>query len=85
MGRRITVSALGRMRPNDRRRKVALGLAACKGNVKRAAHFLGIHRSHLYRLINEHGLYPVVLEARRRSAIDADKARRLHRYGVPTE
>lgn len=78
MGRRITVSHLGRLPKKELARKVALSLAACNGNVKRSAHFLGIHRSHLYRLINQHGLYPVVLEARRRRAIDADKARRLH-------
>lgn len=73
---------LQRMPPKDRRRKLALVIASCNGNVRRTAHFLGMHRTHLYRLIREHGLYPVVNEARKADLKARAHKRRLKAHGI---
>lgn len=75
-------SQLARLSVEDRRRKVALIIASCNGNLRRAAHYLGVHRSHLYRLINTHGLYPVVNAARKAAAVDGAHKRRLKKHGI---
>ena len=84
MGQR-GVSSIGRIPAAERRRKVARAIAICEGNVKRAAHFLGIHRSHMYRLVNTHRLHPLILAARRKRALAETKARRFDSYGFSSD
>jgi DNA-binding NtrC family response regulator len=76
MGQR-GVTPFARLSRDERRRKLALLLASCEGNVKRAAHFLGISRGHMYRMIHQFRLYPLINEARRVRAIDAKAAKGL--------
>jgi len=55
---------IGDLPRGERRRTLALWLAKCEGNLLRTAHTLGIHRSHMYRLVESLRLWPVVNAAR---------------------
>lgn len=65
----------------ERRAKVAQVIARTDGNLVKTAHQLGIHRSHLYRLIWRDELWPVVNAARERYLRDQDHERALARTG----
>jgi len=41
------------------KRRIQNALLAAKGNIKRAAEILSIHREQLYRLIKKHGIDPL--------------------------
>ncbi len=46
------------------RLQVAEVIIECDGVLRHAAHDLGIHRSHIYRMVHEHRLWPVVNKVR---------------------
>jgi hypothetical protein len=50
---------------DDKRKTVAKEIVRCKGNILKAAFFIGIHRSHMYRLIDEYRLWPLINQVRR--------------------
>lgn len=52
----------------DPRRWVASIIAECDGNLLKSAHYLGVHRSRIYQLIESMRLWPLVNEVRRRAA-----------------
>ena len=75
-GCRSAVSAWPR---KERRANLARWLARCDGNLLVTSYRLGIHRSHIYRLVSEFELWPVVNELRRRK-IERDHEARKQRY-----
>ena len=48
----------------DQRRTIGLCIARTQGRLYKAAHDLGIHRSHMYRLVHSLHLWPLVNKAR---------------------
>jgi hypothetical protein len=58
---------------DERREYVAQAIVRCEGNLQKTAFQLGIHRSHIYRLVWKHRLWPIVNGARRE---------RLERRGI---
>lgn len=52
------------------RRAIAEMIVRCDGNLLRTAHFLGIHRSRIYQLLELLNLWPLVNETRRRAVRD---------------
>lgn len=59
----------------DPRFWVASIIAECGGNLLRSAHYLGVHRSRIYQLVESMRLWPVVNEARRRAARERRRLR----------
>jgi hypothetical protein len=69
----------------ERRRYIAGVIARCEGSLLKTAFELGIHRSHLYRLIWKHKLWPVVNAVRRKKAERRAIMRRMGGRGVPSD
>ncbi len=62
---------------SKRRAMLAQAVLECEGVLRHTAHALGYHRSHMYRLIDEYRLWPVVNKIRkRRIAREARERRR---------
>ena len=49
---------------SERRVILARTVLECEGKLMHVAHELGYHRSHIYRLIDKHRLWPVVNRVR---------------------
>ncbi len=47
------------------RRALAAAFVECGSKLTPTAHWLGIHRSHLYRLFDQHRMWPVIERLRR--------------------
>lgn len=79
MGQASCTSVVSAWPAVERRRNLALWLARCDGNVLRTAHKLGIHRSHMYRLLYDYKLWPAVNQLRKRKLErDRDRKRGIH-------
>ena len=61
----------------DKRKAIALAIVKCNGNLLRSAFYLGIHRSHLYRLVYKYRLWPLINTIRKRYVLE--KHRKLIR------
>ena len=62
-----------------RRAKLAEVVVDCEGKLLLVAYELGYHRSHIYRLIDQHRLWPLVNRTRRqRLEREARERRRRH-------
>ena len=70
---------LGDLDKATRRQTIGLVIARTEGNLVKAAHQLGIQRSHLYRLITQDQLWPVINRARRRRLEDQAHTEALNR------
>ena len=72
---------------DERRKTIAMAVAQSDGMLVRAAHRLGIARSHIYRLVAQLELWPVVNRARaqRIANREADKLhdRQSYAWTVP--
>lgn len=66
MGQWSNMGSLCAYPKNERRPILAEAVLECEGNLTHVAHDLGYHRSHIYRLIDEYRLWPVVNKLRRR-------------------
>ena len=67
----------------ERRLNLARVIARCEGKLLKAAHHLGIHRSHMYRLVKEYEVWPVVNEARKqRLQKESEHRQKKYRGGI---
>lgn len=62
-----------------RRAKLAEAVVSCEGKLLHVAFELGYHRSHIYRLIDEYRLWPVVNRIRRQRLEREARERRRSR------
>lgn len=62
---------------DDSVKTIVRAIVECNGNLLQSAHHLGIHRSHLYRLIYKLKLWPVVNKVRHDYVIERSRKKRL--------
>lgn len=65
MGQWSNMGSLCAYPKSQRRAKLAESVVECEGKLLHVAHELGYHRSHIYRLIDEFRLWPIVNKIRK--------------------